>query len=207
MEKSLQSLTGLVADLSQEVKKIGRPNYGAIFAAGALMLALVSAIGSLAFQPFRGTQARLELEMARIRERQVETMGSRWTEADERVQQSRELVETRRLEDLIAETSDRLDTTLQREMRLLDATLRNEMEMMLDAPRERLKQIEEDLVYWRGILDDRGKWMAETDLDRAEQAASAKAQLDELSKEVREISAEQRARTLRVYAGTEGRSE
>lgn len=199
VDRSFGNLSEAMASITAKIDRLNSADYKTL----GMVVSLMITIGVLAMSPFLRDLSRLEARQDKISNQITLGTGDRWTEDDERAQQTHELSETRRLEALIKTSVASLDEVLQREMRLLDDALQREMRTLLDAPLERLTDVEEDLIYWRQLLDERGRWMADTDTSRAAAASALSAKLEEIERTVREISAEQRRRTTKVYSTDE----
>lgn len=63
----------------------------------------------------------------------------------------------------------------------------------------RVAELESRLRDIHAELGERGDWMRQTDIERASLAATNAARIEEMQRELREISLEQRRRTSRVY--------
>lgn len=63
----------------------------------------------------------------------------------------------------------------------------------------RVAELESRLRDIHAELGERGEWMRQTDIERASLAATNAARIEEMQRQLREISAEQRRRTSKVY--------
>lgn len=183
IEKLTHSFDRFTQQVTDWMRTAGRPNVGWLLSGASLIIVLLG----LAFAPFLRDQLKMETQVRSLQEAMTRTAGNRWTRDDQ---------ETFRVY-AEALSKERIATAKVNAEQVEDLKIKL-LQQQITALRTRFEEQSE-------MLKERGEWMHETDVTRASNDASSDARLRELEASIKEISAEQRRRTTKVYGTGEGR--
>ena len=194
IEKLTRSFDKFSDDVTRWMQQAGRPNVGWLLGGASLIITIMT----LAASPFLRDLSRVEDMLGENTARLNGVLGTRWSNKDQESYAEQMRDQHAELDRRSAERRKGMDEAHNELARLFyqhdrDVSALNEKQT------GRIKALEDRLEAMQAELLSRGEWMRATDVERAAADARYEAQLKDLTREIREISAEQRRRTTKVY--------
>ena len=194
VDSAFARLSEAVSELSNKMDRASTTNWPVLTGFGSLIIAIIALAGA----PFMRDLSRLDRGLDALADKVLSIQSNRWSRADHESFERATADAIAAVKDHADESRVHLDETLQREMRLLDDALQREMRMLLDEPVARLRAVEAEIVRRQAVLDDLRSRSEANAITIAERSRVVE-KVDALERSVREISAEQRRRTGKVY--------